>query len=420
MSRPRSNSGQVERTMTVNAPDFHRSGKIWRDYRFGGLEKVSSRQVKLGRQLEWLIPGLASATGSTEAVTARLSKLFEEPVSLRLEYLKVLEPGGLKKLLSEPTCLAVLAPLPHKARGLLEIELPLAHAAIDLLLGGAGETVGLRALSDIEEGVMSYLILEMLKALGPQLSDGLPRLRLLDLVKGVDQALSIVTHEEHLGLVQFRCTLGTHEGYLRLLVPCSVLAELSAPGDSAGARQRRAAQARANLGRIAGASTVLRVEIGRGELSSGDLNALGPGDVVLLEELSVRSDQGEGGTGFLKLGSGLGRRLDAEIYLEEGTYRAKVTGLSSAHLQGKSVDQSDQKAEGSELLGEIPLQIAVELARIPVTAEQVVGLKVGEVLELGRGPGEPVDLSVNNRLIGRGELVEVEGQLGVRVTSLAG
>ncbi|MFZ5469612.1 MAG: FliM/FliN family flagellar motor switch protein, partial [Myxococcota bacterium] len=84
------------------------------------------------------------------------------------------------------------------------------------------------------------------------------------------------------------------------------------------------------------------------------------------------------------------------------------------------VDQSMHKAEGGELLNDIPLQIAVELARVSITAEEVVALKVGEVLDLNRVPGEPVELSVNGKVVARGELVEVEGHLGVRVLSLAG
>ena len=77
-------------------------------------------------------------------------------------------------------------------------------------------------------------------------------------------------------------------------------------------------------------------------------------------------------------------------------------------------------ADGADLINDIPLQIAVELARVPVTAEQVVALKVGQVIDLNRVPGEPVELSVNGKVVARGELVEVEGHLGVRILSLLG
>ena len=55
-----------------------------------------------------------------------------------------------------------------------------------------------------------------------------------------------------------------------------------------------------------------------------------------------------------------------------------------------------------------------------MSAEEVVGLKVGHVFDLNRVPGEPLDLSVNGKIVARGELVELEGNLGVRILSLAG
>ncbi|RKI51240.1 YscQ/HrcQ family type III secretion apparatus protein, partial [Corallococcus sp. AB049A] len=86
-------------------------------------------------------------------------------------------------------------------------------------------------------------------------------------------------------------------------------------------------------------------------------------------------------------------------------------------LEGAALD--DNNRDGSDLLSDLPLQVAVELARVPITAEQVVGLRTGQVLDLRRGAGEPVDLSVNGKVVARGELVELEGQLGVRIIQLS-
>lgn len=50
----------------------------------------------------------------------------------------------------------------------------------------------------------------------------------------------------------------------------------------------------------------------------------------------------------------------------------------------------------------------------------MVALKVGHVFDLQRSAAELLDLSVNGRVVARGELVEVDGNLGIRVISLAG
>jgi flagellar motor switch/type III secretory pathway protein FliN len=49
-----------------------------------------------------------------------------------------------------------------------------------------------------------------------------------------------------------------------------------------------------------------------------------------------------------------------------------------------------------------------------------VALKVGHVFDLNRVAGEPLDLSVNGKVVARGELVEIDGNLGIRILSLAG
>ena len=71
-------------------------------------------------------------------------------------------------------------------------------------------------------------------------------------------------------------------------------------------------------------------------------------------------------------------------------------------------------------MNDITLNMTVELGRVPITAEEVVSLKAGQVIDLGRVPGEPLDLSVGGKIVARGELVEIEGNLGVRVLSLNG
>ncbi len=78
-----------------------------------------------------------------------------------------------------------------------------------------------------------------------------------------------------------------------------------------------------------------------------------------------------------------------------------------------------QSAEGEKLLGDLPLEVVVELARVSVSAEQVLELHAGSVIDLGRGTGDPVTLSVHGRLVARGALVEIEGRLGVRIISLS-
>lgn len=69
-------------------------------------------------------------------------------------------------------------------------------------------------------------------------------------------------------------------------------------------------------------------------------------------------------------------------------------------------------------LAEVMLDVCVEVgtARIPV--RDLLSLDEGGVVRLTRAAGEPVDLLVNGLLTARGEMVVVDGRLGLRVTEL--
>lgn len=67
---------------------------------------------------------------------------------------------------------------------------------------------------------------------------------------------------------------------------------------------------------------------------------------------------------------------------------------------------------------EIPVKIQAVLggARLPIS--ELLQTRTGSVIELDRRVGEPVDVLVNDRLIARGELVLIDGSLGVTLTEI--
>jgi flagellar motor switch protein FliM len=430
----------------------------WRPFVFNNLERVSKRHALLIKNLEWILPNVRSTGEVSSVVRKRLQEMLEEQVTLQAEYVHVVPMAQLQHYVGEPTFLAVLTPQPNKTRGLLEVELGLAHHAIDMLLGGTGEAVALRPLTDIEEGVMTYVIIETLKALSPTIDPSLPKLRIEGVVRGFQEIQGLIPETENLAVVQLKAVFGGHAGYVRLVIPEDVLSTANPPTDAAVRRARRAADAAAHLSRLRNVKTWVRAEIGNVEISAADLSQLRERDVVLIDGLTCRPDQGQGGTAKLRVGYGRAGHLDAEVVVEDGRFQAKVTGISvgappppggpeepaepPAEAQeaaappelGEGEDESTtpgsargrdavddaQNAGGADLMNDIPLQIAVELGRVATTAEDVVALKVGHVFDLNRVAGEPLDLSVQGKVVARGELVEIDGNLGVRILSLAG
>ncbi len=66
----------------------------------------------------------------------------------------------------------------------------------------------------------------------------------------------------------------------------------------------------------------------------------------------------------------------------------------------------------------VPLQIHVEVARIKLTLEKLLQLQPGNVLDLAIQPEQGVSLTLNGKVVGRGELIEMGERLGVKITEL--
>ncbi len=95
--------------------------------------------------------------------------------------------------------------------------------------------------------------------------------------------------------------------------------------------------------------------------------------------------------------------------------------LSSAGFRHASADQavpSQEVTEVDPVLSELPLEIEVELARVPLSLAEIGALQPGALLPLRVSIGDPVFLRAGDRRIARAELVEVEGEVAARILEL--
>src|SRR5450432_1190023 len=72
----------------------------------------------------------------------------------------------------------------------------------------------------------------------------------------------------------------------------------------------------------------------------------------------------------------------------------------------------------SDAVLDSPVVVRVEMGAVSMTAREWAELGPGDVIETGRRIAEPVILRVAGREVARGELVNLEGELGVRIREL--
>jgi flagellar motor switch protein FliN len=85
----------------------------------------------------------------------------------------------------------------------------------------------------------------------------------------------------------------------------------------------------------------------------------------------------------------------------------------------------NQQATGSKKLElnmdsllDIPVEISVEIGRTKMAIGELLSLSKGSIIELNKIAGESVEIYVNERLLGKGEIVVVNERLGVRITEI--
>ena len=78
---------------------------------------------------------------------------------------------------------------------------------------------------------------------------------------------------------------------------------------------------------------------------------------------------------------------------------------------------SEQPTE-EEAVYDINVEVIAVLGVATLLVNQLLKLGRGAVVELGQHVGDPIDLRINNRLIGRGEVVVVEDRLAISITEM--
>ncbi|MEX1165049.1 MAG: flagellar motor switch protein FliN [Nitriliruptor sp.] len=93
-----------------------------------------------------------------------------------------------------------------------------------------------------------------------------------------------------------------------------------------------------------------------------------------------------------------------------------VSPVEYAEL-GRGIDGAVRSRE-LDLLGDVDLQVTVQLGAVKMTVRELLSLEDGSVLELDRAAGAAVDVLVNGRFVARGDVVVIDEELGVRITEI--
>lgn len=387
------------------------------------LPKVSRDEAHLSALLA-AVPASLSATAreALARVAGRFTRTEAEQVAFDVLETREEEMSSA----DSPRAYVRVVVEPWEARAVLIVEAAFASAVVDLMLGGEGASSvdTPRLLSTAERAVFEFLCAQLLSAVNEEAGEPLFRLEAL-----TDDAGAVVGPRAV--VTKVRARFGRTAGVVRLVYGSEVLAALDELRSPLLARGGAGVEKLARF-RAFCAEAGISLLVGETEVDPAGLAGLEPGDVVLVERVFGEWAPGSvRGTLRARVGAGDNVLVSgAAEESEDEALRLLVEEVSASEARGSEgagrlrMEDESELVTGSDeeagLLDNLLLTVRVELPARRISLEELTRLRAGQILELDCRATDPVELVADGRRVATGELVDIEGRLGVRVTRLAG
>lgn len=245
-------------------------------------------------------------------------------------------------------------------------------------------------VNDADFGALLFILLQTLPGLR---AAGLPTCT-VDTVRPHPESVRMVQESQDSAVLRFLVSKDIWAGGMQILGSSAVL--------------RRAAEPRSvGLGHVLGDITQsYPVYLSRQCLREEDFQGLSVGDVLFVDQTV---DAPWGGSLRLSKASVLGT-----VLTDHSRFRFQVS--DPIDIQSEvNMQENEQDATSMLHVAEVNVDVQVGMTRMSLDA--LARLQPGSIVELDARVGDPVQLQVNGQTFGKGELVNVEGRLGVRVLS---
>ena len=94
------------------------------------------------------------------------------------------------------------------------------------------------------------------------------------------------------------------------------------------------------------------------------------------------------------------------------------TGLGDLDNSLPSVEMSSDDMKNISLILDVKLPVRVRIGRKKMLLKDVLNMDIGSVIELNQLANDPLEILVDNHVIALGEVVIVDGNFGVQITSI--
>lgn len=295
------------------------------------LKKVSERERRVVDAIHSFLPATGLRDSFVRGIREAVARHVGEAFSFRLDALAYEPYSTYLSRLPQSSVMAVVGMAPLARKAILEIDAPLAMMVVERLLGGQGENMPEpRPLSDTEQGVLEYLILQVLAHVHRVSGkDARVHFRFEKYAFSSHEVRDLAEGSDGVAVLVLRAEIGRYSGFIRLALPDPFVEEglldAESPDDIRSAERAWLGR---NLARFGYVKTPLWAEAGRTTLAPADLAGLEEGDVILLDQSTVSlAGKMPVGRVILRAGNGMHGGLDADMEIEGTRARCTIAGF---------------------------------------------------------------------------------------------
>jgi flagellar motor switch protein FliM len=414
---------------------------------YKNLPRITNREAEFSNLLSNLPESLAD--NAAKVITETLAHYtFSSAETVRCSLVSVAETNlnnAVNRLLEPAQIFLAIGCQSENSPAITKLDTEFASALIDSMLGGNGSEPGnRRELSPIETTIIEFVAAHILGEINRFLGE--PML-FLQSVK--NEPISPFSQFERGAELIFELEFGDFKGIVKAVVPQRFLSSLNKSQNPLLVKKsgRKKLHDFEKIVR----RLDLRLQIGTTFLGADSLLFLEPDDIVLIEQPLISLENENFGAN-LQVCVGRGRNVRfrgnarnddfsenlnfkiEEILSEEARRRFTPAKFKMDERENESAEQTkpasvESPVERSEetsdeqispSLENIQVALRVEIAGDKISLRELQNLRAGQIIALGCAPTDPVRLVTDqtDEPVATGELVEIEGQLGVRLTKV--
>ncbi len=115
----------------------------------------------------------------------------------------------------------------------------------------------------------------------------------------------------------------------------------------------------------------------------------------------------------------LDEALSNKLFGQEKTSdQAEPTSSSNEDLCKEDVHLTEEELKNISLILDVKLPVRVRIGKKKMLLKDVLNMDIGSVVELNQLANDPLDILVDNHVIAQGEVVIVDGNFGVQITTI--